>query len=443
MFPVEAIKSEGLRHEFKVTLPQKVINEKWTSRLNEIGKKAKLQGFRPGKAPLHIIKQFYGDSARAEVLEDLVENAVEDTLQNHKLRAAFRPEIRMISGDNDTDVQFGLEVEVLPEIKLGDFSGLKLERLTADVADEKITETINRFAKTMREPELVTDGRAAQKGDTLTIDFDGSVGGEKRPGMKGEGHRLELGSGSFVGTFEDQLTGAKAGDKKTVTVTFPEDYHAPDLAGKEAVFEVEVKEIRAPKAAEINDELAKEMGFESLEKLQERIRESLAEQYQGQSRNVMKRQLLDQLADAYSFDLPVKMVDAEFGVIWQQVEQAKRKGTLDADDKDKNDDELRAEYRRIAERRVRLGLVLAEVAQQNNLAVTPVELRNLITAEAGRFPGQEKAVFDYYTKNSQAMAKLRASLLENKAIDFVTSKSSVTDRKVSVEELMAAQDDEE
>ncbi|MDE1901888.1 MAG: trigger factor [Alphaproteobacteria bacterium] len=442
MAKVQVLNQDGLKHEFSVTVPMQDVADKTKLRLVEIGKTAKMPGFRPGKVPMAVIEQRHGQEARAEAVDQAVSDAAEQALSEHKLRPAMQPKIELVTFAEGKDVEFKMAVEVLPEIKLNDFSSIALERPVAEVADAKVDETITTFAKRFRQPEAVTDARAARMGDVLVINFDGSVGGEKRDGMKGEKHNLELGSKSFIDTFEDQLVGSKAGDKKTIKVTFPDQYHAADLAGQKAEFDVEILEILQHKPVELNDELAKEMGFPSIDTLRERVRTDIDTDYQRISRSVVKRQLMDQLAAAYAFVVPESLLDAEFNGIWAQVDDARKKGELPEEDKKKSEDELRKEYRVIAERRIRLGLVLAEVAQQNKIEVTGNELRNALMAEARRYPGQEKAVFDYYTQTQGAMERIRAPLLEEKVIDHIVGKAKVTDKKMSAEELLKLPEEE-
>ena len=435
MAQVKETSKSGLKHEFIITVPQDLVNQNWQKKLEEISKTASRPGFRPGKVPMTVIKQVYGPEARAEILDQTVNDATEKALAERNLRPAMQPQIELVSIAEGKDIEFKLAVEVLPEIVPMDFGKIKLEKPVADVEEKTIDEAIARAAKSMREAEVVTEKRAAKKGDVLVIDFDGSVDGEKRPGMKGENHNLELGSGSFIDTFEDQLVGSKVGDKKTIKVTFPAEYHAADLSGKAAEFAVEVKELRAHKAVEMNDELAKEIGFPSMEKLRERIKEDLANNYANVSRAVAKRKLMDALADGHSFEIPAGMLEAEFGAIWQQVEESKKNGQLPEEDKGKSDEKLKEEYRAIAVRRIRLGLLLAEVAQKQKVEVAPNDLRNALMAEARRYPGQEKAVIEYYTQTQGAMERLRAPLLEEKVVDYILSQAKVTETKVTADEL--------
>lgn len=443
MAEVKVLKQEGLTHEFSVTVAKKTVDAQCDTRLAEIGKTVKMQGFRPGKVPMPILKKRFGQEARAEALEKIVMDTVEKTVSKDKLRPATQPRIEWVSADEAKDAEFKMTIEVLPEVKIGDFSGIELERPTAEVDAAKVDEAIVRIAKRMRAPVDVAEPRPAKTGDVVVIDFDGSIDGEKRPGMKGDAHPLELGSKSFIDTFEDQLVGCKIGDKKKIKVTFPEDYNAAELAGKKAVFEVEVKGLREHKPVEFNDELAKELGLPSIDKLRERISDDIGANYKQVSRAVMKRSLMDKLADAYSFDVPKSLVDAEFDGIWKQVEDAKANNDLSEEDKNKTDDELRADFRRIAERRIRLGLLLAEIAAQNKIEVSSDELRAGLVAEVRRYPGQEKAVYEYFTKTRGAIERIRAPILEEKVIDYIISKAKTTDKMMSADELMALPEEEE
>ena len=436
MAQVKEISKDGLKRAYTVVVAQDVIQKNLTARLKEIGKTAQMPGFRAGKIPMPVLVQRYGSSARAEVLDQTVSDVTDEAIKEHNLRPAMQPKIELVSFAEDKDLEFKLELEILPDVTIGDFSNISLERFVADVEDKVIEEAITRAAKSMREPVVVNEKRAAVKGDVLVIDFDGTVDGVAQPGMKGQDHRLELGSKTFIDTFEEQLIGAHVGDTPTIKVTFPEDYHATNLAGKQAEFRVTVKELREPKPLEMNDALAVDLGFESLEKLRARVKEDIAEEYQRISRTIIKRQLMDQLAASYKFEIPASMLDNEFTTIWQQVEASRAKGELPEEDKKKSDSELRKEYQDIAERRIRLGLLLAEVAQKNNISVVQTELRNALMTEARRFPGQEKAVFDYYTKTQGAMERLRAPLLEEKVIDHILAQAKVSEKKIDADALM-------
>jgi trigger factor len=436
MTHVEETVKKGLKREFKIKVPQKDVQKNFDIRLTQLGQSVKLPGFRLGKVPMAVLKQRFGANARGEVLDQTVSQASRKALQERNLRPATEPQIELISFGENEDLEFKLAIEILPEIAPTDFSKIELERVTSDVADKTIEDAIQRIAKSIREPELVTEKRGAKMGDILVIDFDGSIDGEPRPGMKGDHHRLELGSKSFIDNFEEQLVGSKTGDKKTITVTFPDDYNAAELAGKKAEFKVEVKELRAPKLAELNDDLAKELGLASLADLKKRVGDDIKADYDRISRAIIKRHLLDELAALHDFELPAGMVEAEFDAIWKQVEESKKRGVLPAEEAKKSDEQLKKDYRAIAERRIRLGLLLAEVSQRAKVEVSSVELRNAMVAEARRFPGQEKAVVDYYTQNQGALERLRAPILEEKVIDHILFKAKVSERKVPPEELI-------
>jgi trigger factor len=436
MTHVEETVNKGLKREFKIKVTKQDVNKKLAARLEEIGRTVKLQGFRPGKVPMAVLEQRFAAGARGEVVDETVSEAAQKTLNDRNLRPAMEPQIELISFGADKDLEFKLAVEVLPEIVPGDFGKIALERFSADVSDKTIEEAVGRIAKSVREPELVTDKRGARTGDVLVIDFDGTIDGEARDGMKGEDHRLELGSKSFIDNFEDQLVGSKTGDKKTIKVTFPADYHAPELAGKKAEFAVTVKELRAHKAATLDDALAKEFGLADAAALRQRIADDIGADYGRISRAVIKRQLLDKLADMHNFELPAGMAEAEFAGIWKQVEDGKKKGQLPPEEAKKSDEQLKKDYRAIAERRLRLGLLLAEVARRNKIEVAAPDLRNAMIAEAQRFPGQEKAVLDYYTQTKGAIERLRAPLLEEKVIDHILAQAKVTERKVPADELV-------
>ena len=445
MAQVQETVTEGLKRELVIKVPQDIVNANWTKRLEEIGKKAKLPGFRPGKIPMPILKQNYGAGARSEALDETVSEVMSQTLSERKLRPALQPRIELVSFGEDKDLEFKVTWEILPDVKPADFSKIALERPVAEVEEKSIEEAVARIAKAFRKPEAITDNRAAIMGDVLVINFDGTVDGEARPGMKGSDHKLELGTKSFIDTFEEQLVGSKIGDKKTIKVTFPADYHAADLSGKAAEFAVEIKEILAHKPLEMNDALAKEVGLPSMEKLRERIKDDLANGYTRASRNIAKRALMDKLAETHSFDVPAGLIEAEFTNIWGQVQDAKTQNKLPPEDKNKSDDELKKDYRSIAERRVRLGLLLAEVAQQQKIGVSQEELRKALMDEMRRFPGQEKAVMDYYTKTQGALDRMRAPILEEKVTDYILSQAKVTDKKISADELLkkAEEEDEE
>ncbi len=435
MTQIQVLKQEGLKHEFSVTVPQGTIQEKKRLKLVEISKTKQMPGFRPGKVPLTVIEQRYGTAAHGEIVDEMISESVSQALTDHKLQPALQPKIELLSIAEDKDVAFTLTVETLPTIPALDFGALAIERPVAEIPSADVDDAIIRVAKRLLDAEPVTEDRPAVLGDVVVIDFDGSVEGEKRPGMKGENHKLELGSKSFVDTFEEQLVGSKVGDKKRITVTFPTDYQAKDLAGKQADFDIEIKELRQPKPMTMDDAMAKELGLPSMEKLRERIAGDLSANLTSMSRGIATRLLLDKLAETYKFEVPEGMVTAEFTSIWGQIEQAKAQNDLPEEDKAKTDEELRSDYRGIAERRIRLGFLLSEVARTNAIEVPGPELHRALMNEARQYPGQEKKVIEYYTKQKGALDRLRAPLLEEKVIDHILSQAVVTDKLVSQAEL--------
>jgi trigger factor len=432
--------ADGLKREYKVVVPQADIDAKVNSKLAEIARQVRLPGFRPGKVPMSILKQRYGKSVLGEVLETAVNETSQQTMSDRGLRPAFQPKIEVTSFEDDSDLEYTMSLEVLPDVEVPDLSGIELERPVAPVREEDVEDMLRRLAENRKRFEPVAEPRPAAEGDQVLIDFKGSVDGEERPGMAADDFELALGSGQFIPGFEDQLTGASPGEHRQVTVTFPDAYGEESLAGKEAVFEVDVKEVRAPKPTEIDDELAKAYGEESLESLRARLREGLAEEYRTMSRARLKRQLLDKLAERVRFPVPDGLVDSEFDNIWHQIEHAREHGHDDPD-LQKPEEELRAEYRGIAERRVRLGLLLAEIGRQNNVEIGKDELNAAIAREMRKYPGQEDQFVEFLKNQPGAIESIRAPLLEEKVVDFILEMASVSEREVSLEELRAEPDE--
>ena len=437
---VSELKSKGLNKSYKVTVPAEEFNKEIDTKLAQIAKTAKIQGFRAGKAPLAMIKKKYLNEVMAEALDDTVRSSSNKVLTDNKLRPVNQPSIKINSFGEGKDLEFDMEVEILPEIKLGDFSKISLDKFTAEVPAEEVDKAVKYLAETRKESVKV-DGKKAAKGDVVMIDFVGSVDGVEFNGGKGNDYPLELGSGSFIPGFEDQLIGAEAGAKVDVKVKFPADYHAKDLADKDAVFAVTVKEVREPKAVEINDELAKSLGAESLDKLKETLSARIKADYDNASRMKLKRQLLDILDKEYSFEVPTSLVDAEYKAIVSQYEQAKKYNQLDAEEKAKKEEDLLKEYKDIALRRVKLGLVLSEVGQNAKISIKPEDINAAIMNEAKRYPGQEQMVLDYYLKNKQAVENLKAPIFEEKIIDYIISQAKLNEKVVSVEELYKFDDE--
>ncbi len=437
---VTEITAEGLRREFAIVVPQTDLDRKVDGKLGDIKDKVQLKGFRPGKVPMAHLKKTFGKSVMGEVIDEAVNEASQKAIGERNLRPAQPPKVELSSKIENVvagkeDLAFTIAVDVMPDFTPVDPATLKLTKLTAEIPDEDVQKTIGRLADQQRTYAAKADGAAAETGDQVVIDFVGKIDGEAFEGGAAEGAKLVLGSGMFIPGFEDQLVGAKAGDAKVVNVTFPEDYGSEKLRGKSAAFDVTVKEVLAPEALEIDDAFAAKMGIESLDKLKELIRNQMGGDYARASRAHIKRALLDQLDAAHSFDLPPGMVDQEFEAIWNAVEaELKREGKT-FEDEGKTEDELRAEYRKIAERRVRLGLVLAEIGRLNSLEVTQEELGRAVTAEARNYPGQEQKVFEFYQKNPQALAQIRAPLYEEKVVDFIVAMAQVEEKTVSKEDL--------
>lgn len=436
-------KAEGLNKKYQVVIENKDFEEKVDKKLNQVAKNVKLPGFRPGKAPKEMLKQKYRASVMGEALDEIVRESADKIVKDNNLKLAMQPKINITKFDEGKDIEFELDAETLPEIKIGDFSDVKVEKLMAEVPAEEVEKALNYIVSSRRETTKVEDAdHKAEKGETLVIDFCGSIDGVEFKGGKGNEYPLELGSNTFIPGFEDQLIGAKAGDKIDVKVKFPDNYHAKDLAGKDAVFAVEVKEIRQPKAIEINDEFAKSVGEESLDSLKESIKNRIKADYENASRMKLKRCLLDKLDEAYSFEVPQSMVDEEFKAIEAQYKRAKELNQLDEHEKNTPEEDLMNEYKQIASRRVKLGLLLSEVGAEAKVTVTADDLNKAIMNEAKKYPGQEKTVFDFYLKNAKAVEALKAPVFEEKIIDFVLGKAKVEEKIVSVEELYSFDEDE-
>lgn len=426
--------AEGLKHEFKVTVPAGHIAEKVLSRLTEVAATATLPGFRPGKVPMPMLKKRYGPSVTSEVVEAAVNDGTRQAIDDHKLRPALQPQINITSYKEGGDLEFTVAVEALPEVEVTDLSALSIERPIAAVDDSEIDEALKSIAAQQEGTEAIAGDHAAANDDIAVIDFLGKVDGVPFDGGKGEGYPLRLGSGSFVPGFEDQLVGAKTGDMRVVKIKFPEDY-SPGLASKDAEFDVTVKELRRVVPKAIDDEMAKSIGQESLASLRDAVKQEIEGRHTQFSRAHAKRALLDVLADRHDFALPPGMLDLEFNGIWNAIEQDRKAGRADPADEGKSDDDLKAEYRKIAERRVKLGLVIAEIGKKNNIQISQQDLNKAMIDEARRYPGQEHLVIQYFQKNPQAVEGLRAPIFEDKVIDFILELAKVTDKSVSFDEL--------
>jgi len=436
-------KSKGLSKEYQGVIAAADFEKEVDAKIEKLAKTTKLPGFRPGKAPMAMLKQKYRPNVLGEVLDDMLRNAADEIIKNNNLRPAMMPEINLKSFAEGKDIEFEVKLDVLPEIKIGDFSKISLEKLMSEVPAEEVEKAIRYVAETRRENVKIEEDRPTQKSDIAVIDFAGSIDGVEFKGGKGEAYPLELGSGSFIPGFEDQLIGKKAGDHVDVNVTFPENYHAKDLAGKAAVFAVDIKEIRTPKEVVIDDEFAKTLGEKDLDSLRAKVVERIKADYENASKLKLKRALLDVLDKEYTFEVPQKLIDAEYDGIVKQFEHAKQHGQLDEYEKSKDEKDLLAEYKEIALRRVKLGLLLSEVGNQTKLVVTPDDINKAIMAEARKYPGQEKVVFDYYLKNKQAVEALKAPIFEEKIVEHILGQVKLNEKIVPVEELYSFDENKE
>jgi trigger factor len=462
--------TDGLKREYTITVPAGDLEQEITRRLGEIGRQVRLPGFRPGKVPMQILRRRFGPSVRGEVLQSTLQASSAEAISERQLRPALPPKVDILSADEGADLEYKMAVEVLPEIPEPSFADLGIERLVVEVPDEEVDQAIERIADQQRKSEAVE--RPAETGDILLVDTEGRIGDQEIPGAGGKDRQIVLGAGSSIPGFEDQLVGAAAGDHRKVRVTFPADYAVADLAGKEADFDVDVKEVRRRLPIAIDDELGQAVGLENLAELRQELRQQLQRDYDAASRLRLKRSLLDKLAEGHDFPVPPGMVDLEFDNIWGQYEArrevspavagvdaipaATEEGGVEtvpaaageggADviptaagpgSADQSDEAAKAEYRKIAERRVRLGLLLAEVGRKNNITVTSDEVNQAITREARRHPGHERQVLDFYRQNPGTIDALRAPIFEDKVIDFIVELAKIGERKVTPQELFA------
>lgn len=437
---VKDIKSEGLKVELEVTVPANDIKKKQEVRLKEVGKTAKLPGFRPGKVPMKMLEQKYGRAVMGEVLELVVSDASAAALKEKNIRPAMQPKIEVKEFDEGKDLVFKMELEKLPTVEVMDLKGLKLTRPVAKVDAKQIDETLERIASNNRASKPV-EGRATQKGDIAVITFHGRTADDnvQHEGMHAHGVELELGSNRFIPGFEDQLIGKNAGETIEIKVTFPADYGATELAGRDAIFDTVIESIQEATPAQIDDALAKKLGMDDVKALRAAVEQQMNAEYEGHSRMKLKRQLLDILDEKHDFEIPQGMVDAEYEGILKQIEQERATNPQESA-ADLNDEE-KEELKMIAERRVRLGLVLSEVGNAQKVSVNDKEIQRAVIAEAQKYPGYEKQVFEYYQKNRAAVDMLRAPIFEEKVVELIFKDAAITDKEVSIEEL--TKDDDE
>lgn len=438
--------ADGLSRTFKVTVPASELVAKLDSRIEEIRPQMNLKGFRPGKVPKAHVKKMFGKSIMSELIEGMVADANQKAIAEAKVRPASQPDVNMDGDiedvlDGKADLAYTLNVDVMPDFEPTDIRELKIERPVAPVADADIDEALQKLADQNQQYKPRSKTAKAKDGDAVVIDFVGKIDGVAFDGGAAEGQTVVIGAGRFIPGFEEQLIGVKTGDETELNVTFPADYQAANLKGKAAVFEVTVQEVRMPKKAEIDEDFAKNFGLESLAQLREMMSAQIQGEHDGASRQKAKRALLDALDEAHSFELPQKMVEQEFQQIWVQLQQEKEAGNLDEDDAKKSDEDLEKEYRAISERRVRLGLLLAEIGRIADVKITDQEVQQAVIAEARRFPGQEREVVEFFQKNPGALAQVRAPIYEEKVVDHILSVAKVTDKEVSKDDLFAEIED--
>ena len=446
MIKITKTNEKGLTYSFAVCVAKNYLANKLEGKIKEMQPKVNLKGFRVGKVPVAHIRKMYGRSIMNDVIEQTINESSQQALADNKVRPAGQPKIEMIDKPEDiidgkADLNYTIEVEVIPEFEPVNAATLTFTRLTSDIADEEIEARIKELTAAQKSYKKKAKTAKAKKNDAVLINFKGRVDGEVFEGGTAEGHQLVIGSNTFIPGFEEQLIGTKAGETLEVAVSFPEEYQVAELAGKPAVFTTEILEVQGECETILDDELAKKFGLEDLKALQDTMKTQMENEYENQSRTKLKRVILDELDKKHNFDLPPQMVEAEFSGIWAQIEKEKEQGSLDQADKKKSDKALKAEYRKIAERRVRLGLVLAEMGTKTDITISNEELSQAVMAEAQRYPGQEQMVIDFYKKNPNAIDNMRAPLYEEKVIDFIVEKAKIVDKTVAKDELFAEDDD--
>ena len=438
--------SKGLLRTYEITVPAQELDEKLSAKITEIRPEVRLKGFRPGKVPASHIRKVFGASIMGEILQKVVPEATNKTFVEKKVRPASQPSIDLKSDADEVvkkgaDFNFEISLEIMPDFDLTNPKNFRLTRPVASVGDHQIQDSLNELAEQSKTYKLKEQSESAVEGDKLVINFSGKVAGETFEGGSAEGSELVLGSGQFIPGFEDQLIGTKTGDQVEVRVTFPENYQNKNLAGKDAVFDTKVCEVQAAQEALLDDALAERLGMPSLNALKNAVKTRLEQEHTQASRAKVKRVLLDQLDEAHQgVALPDKMVEQEFNQIWTEVKSAIEKDELDDDDKNKTEDQLKAEYKAISQRRVRLGLILAEMGKEGNIEVTQEELARAVNQEAARYPGQEAKVAEFYKKNQGALQALQAPIYEEKVVDYILELAHVEDIEVQRDILFS--DDE-
>jgi trigger factor len=435
--------ADGLKHEFQINVPASDLDAKADARLVDLKHKVRLNGFRPGKVPVSHLKKVYGRSVMAETVEQTIRDTNSQIFTERGFRLATEPKVTMPTEEKavedilsgKSDLNYTVSIEVVPAIQLADFKSFAVEKPVAEVTDADVDEAIKRIAEQNRGFATKGEGAKAETGDRVTISFKGTIDGTPFDGGAGENIQVLLGSGTFIPGFEEQLLGVAAGETRNLKVAFPSNYGSEKLAGRAAEFETAASLIEAPLDTTIDDEFAETLGLESLDKLKEAARERLSAEFAGATRQKVKRVLLDRLDETHRFEAPPSLVDEEFNMMWNSIKAEMESGGKTFADENTTEEAAREEYRKIADRRVRLGLVLSEIGEKNKITVTEDEVRRALIERARQMPGREKEVWDYYRNNANALAQLRAPIYEDKVVDFILELANVTEKKVSREDL--------
>ncbi len=440
--------NEGLKREFSVVVPATELDSRLLTRLDSLKDEVRIKGFRPGKVPVSHLRRMFGRSMMAEIVQTVINEVARDTLSERGERAATPPDYKLPDDEEQADkvlagsadLSYTMSYEVLPKITLGDFKTMKVERPVVDVSDADIDTQLHQLADSTR--SFATKSGAAATGDRLTISYVGKIDGEPFEGGSDDNASVTIGDGRFIPGFAEQLVGLLSGDEKTITVTFPADYPAANLAGKEATFDITVKAVAAADPVEIDDSLAERLGLQSLDALRDTVKQQIQSQYTNAARQKLKRQVLDKLDDMHQIDLPPGMVEQEFDQIWRQVTTQLQTDGKTFESEGTTEEAAREDYRKISERRVRLGLVMSEIGEKAKITVTDEEAQRALQAQMRQFPGQEQALVDYYRQNPDALSALRAPIFEEKVLDYLLELADVSEKKVTREELLAEEEDD-
>jgi trigger factor len=442
--------AEGLKHEFRISVPASDIDAKVDARLVDLKDKVRLNGFRPGKVPVAHLKKVYGRSVAAETVDELIRETNANIFSERGFRLATEPKVKMSEDAKEieavlagkSDLTYSVAIEVVPAIELADFKTFAIDKPVAAVADADVDEALKRIADQSRPYAAKGEGAKAESGDRVTVAFKGTIDGTPFEGGTGENIQVVIGSGTFIPGFEDQLVGIAAGETRTVRASFPKNYAAAHLAGKDAEFETTASLVEAPQESTVDDEFAKNLGMESLDKLKEVMRERLTQEFAAASRRRVKRALLDRLDETHRFEPPPSLVEEEFNLMWNSIKAEMESTGKSFADENTTEEAAREEYRKIADRRVRLGLVLSEIGEKNKISVTDEEVSRALIERARQSPGREKEVWDFYRSNPTALAQLRAPIYEDKVVDFILELASVTEKTISRDELFKEEEDE-